>query len=232
MFGYTALTKEENMEVVKRMFQTIKSNRDLLNKDMKQYASGVKLLEEYIVEKFAVNASHATLNRNIQIDRNCMHMISGDYIYNTTFPGGYGLFESLCDEFLGKAYENFDDILSGCLESTFYKDLFEKYDEVELMQILGEFGYVYDSMMTWAKNRTMRSAPQTQEALENLSQMIPKIKLKTVHRTNSNRVTPMSIAQMTIQHIQENPGTVSEGVRKSKALFSRIFNKNKESQNR
>ena len=88
------------------------------------------------------------------------------------------------------------------------------------MQILGKFGYVYDSIKMFAKDRTIRSAPLTQEALEDLSQMIPKIKLKTVHKTDLNKVTPGNITQVTSQCIQENPGAVSEGFRKSKGLFS------------
>ena len=230
LFGFGYFSNSEQNEVLKRIVRTQTDNKQLLNLDALQYISGIRLLEEYIVEKFAVNASHETLKENVQIDYNIGFPFSVNYSFDTTFPGAYGVFETLCDKLLEKAYENFEDILSSCLNSNFYKELFEKYDEVGLMQILGEFGYVRDSIILWAKNRTIRS--ETQETLENLEQMISKINVKNVNRANSNGVTPTSIAQKSIQCMQENPGVVSEGVRKLRGVFSRNFNKNKKSQKR
>jgi len=227
LFGFRNFSNDEQTEVFKKIIRTKESNKQLLTLDGTQYLSGIKLLEEYIAERFAVNATHETLNEDIKIDNNLAYPFSGNYRFDTTFPGAYGVCETLCDQFLGKIYNNFEDVFTSCLDSSFYKDLFEKYDEVEFMQILGEFGYIYESIMEWAKNRTIRSAPQTQEALERLSQMIPKIKAKTADRTNLNEVTPETMAKKTIKSMGENPGKISEGVSSLRGLLARIFNNNK-----
>lgn len=232
LFGFKNLSDIDKNEIYKRITNTKLSNEQLSDVDSKQVASGIKLLEDYIVEKFAVKASHATLNRTIQREINARHVISGGYIFNTTFPGTYGIYETLCDELLEKAYGNFDNIQQSCLQSTFYKELFEKYDEIELIKILEKLGYVHDSVMSFGKDRTIRSVPKTQEALEDLRQMIHEIKSKTGHRSNSNRVTPEGMAEVTRRCMQENPGLVSEGVGRTTGWFSRLFDRNKGSQNR
>ena len=181
LFGMKNIDKSVTMKIAKIVFETVKNNKNILDGKPEQYIRGLYLLEEYIVEKFAVNAACYTTNSKIQIYKNCMHVISGRYMYDTSFAGGYGVFETLCDRLIEKTYRNFDTLLAECLNSTFYLDLFEKYDKVELLRILGEFGYIYDTLMMYAKDRTIRSASQTQKVLESISKNIDGIKTEHSH---------------------------------------------------
>ena len=179
LFGFSNFTEYEKRQVLKKIVKTRKNNKQLLSENTHLYLSGIRLLEEHIVEKFAISASHETLNQAIEATQYVAPSFCGNYTFTTTFNSAYGVCESLCNNFLGKTYNSFDNILLDCLDSSFYKDLFEKYDNIALMQILAKFGHIYNSIITSTKTYENHSPIQMQEILESLPQMISQIKIKS-----------------------------------------------------
>ena len=56
----------------------------------------------------------------------------------------------MCDKLILKSYGNIGNAIKAGLDDQLYTGLFEKYDKVELMKILGNFGKIKNAIYSCA----------------------------------------------------------------------------------
>lgn len=140
--------------------------------------NGLRMIEEYIVEKFAVLSSCESLNLHPILQKNLIYLPCGNYVYNTYFSSGYGVVQTILDDFLEDEYPMFDSILKECLNSKFYINLFEKYDNLKLIVFLNQLGFIYNTIMEFGKTRTCVNSSHAQKILEEMNQQTQYYKKK------------------------------------------------------
>lgn len=225
ILGLTSSNSNTVNSVLESIVLTKKQNAQKLKEGNDVYLDGLKLLEEYLVEKFSIVMMQNVKGIPEPQKVRCQHPeISGNYIYYATFDTNYGIFESLCDKFVGKTYGNLANSIKSGLSEEFFTGFFEKYDNVELMKILGNLGHIKRAIYTYAgQNQYQYDPEQIHQILDDTNVLIDNIQTKS----QSHRISPEDISAASINAAHSNPGTLSTGVRKSQGLFSRIFNKNK-----
>lgn len=187
LFGFSKMDRSSMDSVLKRILQIKEKNQDTLTLPPADYARGLLLLEEYIVQKFAVSSSQETLGRQYRKHENLRYVPSGDYTFSTYFANsGYGVFESVCDSLIYKKYSSFGQVLHSCLDDKFWMEIFDKYDEVQLMQILGNLGYVHKSVMAYSTDRTIISQSETKKCLQDAAKLISQIPRQYQNNINSH----------------------------------------------
>lgn len=224
--GILGLTSSTNANsVLESIVLTKKQNAQELKEDNDVYLDGLKLLEEYLVEKFSIVMMQNAKGIPEPQKRRCQHpKISGNYIYYATFDTNYGIFESLCDKFVGKTYGNLANSIKSGLSEKFFTGFFEKYNNVELMKILGNLGHLKRAIYAYAgQNQNQYDPEQIHVILEETDMLVDNIPT----RSQSHYISPQDISDASIRAAHTNPGNLSSGVRKSQGMFSRIFNRNK-----
>ena len=220
---------DSNENIVNSVLESIvlikRQNSKVLKEDNVIYLDGLKLLEEYLVEKFSIAMMQNAKGIPEPQKGRCQHpQISGNYIYYASFDTNYGIFESLCDKFVEKTYGNLSNSIKAGLSEEYFTGFFERYDNVELMKILGNLGHVKRAIYTYGGQSQYQYNPeQIHQILDDTNVMIDNIQT----RSRSNQISPEDISYASRNVAQNNPGILSSGVRKSQGLFSRIFNRNK-----
>ena len=110
------------------------------------------------------------------------------------------------------------------MSEEYFTGFFERYDNVELMKILGNLGYVKRAIYTYGGRSQYQYSPeQIHQILDDTNVMIDNIRARSI----SNQISPEDISYASKNVAQNNPGVLSSGVRKSQGLFLRIFNRDK-----
>ncbi len=225
ILGLTSSDSNIANSVLESIVLTKRQNAKELKEGNDVYLDGLKLLEEYLVEKFSiVMMQNAKGIPEPKKERWYNPDISGNYIVYATFDSNYGIFESLCDKFVGKTYGNLANSIKAGLSEEFFTGFFEKYDKVELMRILGNLGHIKRAIYAHAgKNQYQYNPEQIHEILDNTNVLIDNIQT----RSQSHCISPQDVLDASRNVANNNPGRLSSGVKKSQGLFSRIFNRNK-----
>ena len=211
--------------ILNQIVKTKKENRVELKEEEGVYLDGLKLLEEYLVEKFSlgmmVMAKRIPEPPKVSLKT---PPISGDYSYYSSFDTNYGIFESLCDKFVGKTYGNLTNSIKAGLSEKFFTGFFEKYDNIELMKILGNLGHIKRAIYAYAgQNQYQYNPEQIHRILDDTNELVDNIQT----RSQSHHINPEDISNAGRNVLHNNPGALSSGMRKSHGLFSRIFNRTK-----
>lgn len=157
--GYSSPKVQE--EVISNIVQIIEQNPDDLKEECGLYLDGLKLLEEYLVEKF----SQILLFRakGIPIPQRTSRKtppISGEYSYYATFQSNYGIFESLVDKLIVKTYGNITNAIKSGLSEEYFTNFFKTYDKVEFMKMLGNFGKIKCAIYSHAGQNNFNYEPK------------------------------------------------------------------------
>ena len=57
----------------------------------------------------------------------------------------YGVFETICDELVGKTFGDINTTIRAGLNEKYFETFFDRFDEKEIMTILGNLGQVFQS---------------------------------------------------------------------------------------
>lgn len=176
LFDYDAMISLDQKTIKEKILSDITTNSTLKDINPLLCLTGFKLIQEYIAEKFNTLAVSESLEKPVEMrkDRTCI--ISGDYKYNTTFHSNYGLVETICDNLFNKAYKDIFEILNMCLNSTFYINLFAKYDNEELIKILEDFGKIYNMLDRYSTKKEVTNIEEAKKVLGELTQKVASIK--------------------------------------------------------
>ncbi len=188
--------RNNNKDKIKELIvYTREDNSKVLQEESIVYFDGLKLIEEYLVEKFSIGMLQITKGVQPQVKEYTAPIIFGDYKFKSTFGSLYGVFETLCDKLILKAYGNIGNAIKTGLDNGLYTGLFEKYDKVELMKILGNFGKIKNAIYSFAgygrdkEQYTRQYTPEeVKKLIEDTEVMTDKIQVKGVqHPGNSGR---------------------------------------------
>ena len=223
ILGLTSNNKDIVNRILESLVSTKKQNSEVLQEDTVIYLDGLNLLEEYLVEKFSIAMLQNAKGIPEPKKERCQHQkISGNYIYYATFDTNYGIFESLCDKFVGKTYGNLSNSIKASLSEEYFTGFFEKYDNVELMKILGNLGHIKRAIYSYAghdKSRSTYAPEQIHQILDDTNGMIDNIQT----RSKSCQISPEDISNASRNIVQSKPGNLSNGVEAIKGLIPRIF---------
>lgn len=168
LMGMRSYEKTDIDEKVLRHIVEIKNKYPSeLNESMHTYLSGFSCLEEYLVEKFA--QSMQFLCKRIDVPRKQNYScppICGDYSYWSTMDTKYGIFETICDELVGKAFGDLSTTIRAGLNEEYFGAFFEKFDEKEIMKILGNLGKLFQSIMNYSGNSRSQYNEYSQEEIK------------------------------------------------------------------
>ncbi len=177
-------------KINEQIVYTRRENLDVLQEEALVYLEGLKLIEEYLVEKFSIGMTQNIKDiimpkyKGVQVPK-----ISGNYTFETTFANKYGIFETLCDKLVTKAYGNLGNTIKAGLDEKIFIGLFEKYDKVELMKILGNLGKIKNAIYSYAGYESSREGYTPEEVhklLNETNEMIDNIQLKEVQQNNNS----------------------------------------------
>ena len=195
LLGIRNNNKQSIDKIKELIVYTREDNSKVLQEESIVYLDGLKLIEEYLVEKFSIGMLQITKGVQPQVKEYTAPIIFGDYKFKSTFGSLYGVFETLCDKLILKAYGNIGNAIKTGLDNGLYTGLFEKYDKVELMKILGNFGKIKNAIYSFAgygrdkEQYTRQYTPEeVKKLIEDTEVMIDKIQVKGVqHPGNSGR---------------------------------------------
>ena len=117
------------------------------------YLLGMQCLEEYLVETFAQEMLFKC--RGIEKSQKRQFTCPGicaDYIYESTSKSKYGIFETIGEELVLKTFGNIDTAIVLGLKEKYFESFFKKFNEKEIMMILGNLGKVYQAIMIYTGN--------------------------------------------------------------------------------
>lgn len=195
LLGIRNSNKQTIDKIKELIVYTREDNSKVLQEESIVYKDGLKLIEEYLVEKFSIGMLQITKGVQPQVKEYTASEIFGDYKFKSTFGSLYGVFETLCDKLILKAYGYIGNAIKAGLDNRLYTGLFEKYDKVELMKILGNLGKIKNAIYSFAgygRDKEQYTRPYTPEEVKKLIEdtevMIDKIQVKGVqHPGNSGR---------------------------------------------
>ncbi len=148
--------------------------------------AGFKLLQEYIVEKFSVLVASDSLNKKIEVNPNSVGKFSGCYTFSSTFGNSYGLYESICDELINKTYPNIIDMFKDCLNSNFYINLLNNYEEESIFRFMEKMGDFYNKSLAYTEKNIIPNENEVKEKIEYLKELVKNIKVTNVVKKEDN----------------------------------------------
>ena len=105
MTSYERTDLEE--KVLKHIVKIKNKHSNELTESIYTYLSGFSCLEEYLVEKFAQSMQVLCKKINVLKKQNySCPQICADYSYWSTMNTKYGIFETICDELIGKTFRD------------------------------------------------------------------------------------------------------------------------------
>lgn len=190
LLGLADSSEEVIQSVLNSIVNNKRSHSNELLEDNGIYLDGLKLLEEYLVEKFSIAMMQNAKGVPEPQKQKCQHPgISGDYIYMASFDSNYGIFESLCDKLIYKTFGNLPDTLKAGFSEKYFTEFFDKYDNVELMKILGNLGNVKRAIYAFAGQNDLQYNPNDiAQILRDTNDMIDSIQIKQENRISSTTV--------------------------------------------
>lgn len=225
ILGLTSSNKDIVNRILESLVSTKRQNSKVLQEDNGIYLDGLILLEEYLVEKFSIAILQNAKGIPEPKKQRCQHpKISGNYIYYTTFDTNYGIFESLCDKFVGKTYGNLSNSIKAGLSEEYFTGFFEKYDNIELMKILGNLGHIKRAIYSYAghdKSQSTYAPEQIHQILDDTSGMIDNIQT----RSKSYQISPEDISDASRNIVLNKQGSLSNSIEEIQGLISRKFNR-------
>lgn len=220
ILGLTDSSKETVESVLSSIVNTRRNHSNELSSDAKIYLEGLKLLEEYLVEKFSIAMMQKVKGIPEPKKERCQHPgISGNYIYMASFDTNYGIFESLCDKLVGKTFGNLSNTLNAGISEKYFTEFFNKYDNVELMKILGNLGQVKRAIYSYAgQNNAQYNSNDIAQILRDTNSMIEAIQVNQEYSIN-----PTTINALTTDTMNKKTGKLSIALENAKNFFSKIF---------
>ena len=192
LMGMSSYNSEDLDErIFKHLIELKKKYPNELTESINTYLSGCSCLEEYLVEKFAQLMQSMCKGINIPLKRSysCPDICS-DYKYYSSLESKYGIFETICDELAGKTFGDLTTVIRAGLEEGYFERFFSKFNDVEIMRILGNLGKVYQSIMNFSghsRSEFVSYSPEDiKQALVETEQLVRTIKPRIL-KTNSQR---------------------------------------------
>ena len=189
MTSYVRTDLEE--KVLKHIVEIKNKHPNKLTEIMHTYLSDLSCLEEYLVEKFA--QAMQFLCKKIDVPKKQNYTcppICADYSYWSTMNTKYGIFETICDELVGKTFGDINTTIRSGLNEKYFETFFDRFDEKEIMTILGNLGQVFQSIMNYSGNTrsqyNQNSPSKIKQTLVDTEQLVRNIKPK-VQEINSHR---------------------------------------------
>lgn len=192
LMGMTSYERADLKEkVLKHIFEIKKKHPKELTESTYTYLSGFSCLEEYLVEKFAQSMQVQCKKINVPKKQNySCPSICADYSYWSTIDTKYGIFETICDELAGKTFGDLSTTIRAGLNEKYFGTFFDRFDEKEIMTILGNLGQVFQSIMNYAGNSISQyneySPYKIKQTLVDTEQLVKNIQPK-VQEINSHR---------------------------------------------
>ena len=218
LMGITYLSKEKQDAVFNKIVNTIKANENILSENATVYLEGLRLLEEYLVEKFSFCMLENAKRMPIPQKRYGLSnpSICGNYTYDATFDTNYAIFESLGDKLITKTFGSSNKAIRAGLSENFFTSFFEKYNNVEIMKILENLGHIKLAIYArGGQNNYVYDPNEINKRLVETNSMIDAIQPEILNQ----------ISATARQTMERKPGEISTAVREKKGLFSRIINK-------
>ena len=185
LMGITYSSQGTQDKILNMIVNAKKANEKVLNEDVVVYFEGLKLLEEYLVEKF----SFCMLENAKRIPVPQMKYglsnpsICGSYTYNATFDTNYAIIESLGDKLVNKAFGSSNKAIREGMAEKYFTTFFEKYDNIEFMKILGNLGHIKLAIYSRAgQNDYVYNPNEIQQKLHEADSMIDIIQPKIVRQ--------------------------------------------------
>lgn len=192
LMGMTSYERADLEEkVLKHIVEIKKKHPNELTESIHTYLSGFSCLEEYLVEKFAQSMQVQCKKINVPKKQNySCPSICADYNYWSTIDTKYGIFETICDELAGKTFGDLSTTIRAGLNEKYFGTFFDRFDEKEIMTILGNLGQVFQSIMNYAGNSISQyneySPYKIKQTLVDTEQLVKNIQPK-VQEINSHR---------------------------------------------
>ena len=192
LMGMTSYERTDLEEKVLKHIVEIKNKHpNELTESTHTYLSGFSCLEEYLVEKFAQGMQFLCKGINVPKKQNySCPPICADYSYWSTMNTKYGIFETICDELVGKTFGDINTTIRAGLNEKYFETFFDRFDEKEIMTILGNLGQVFQSIMNYSGNTRSQynqySPSKIKQTLVDTEQLVRNIKPK-VQEINSHR---------------------------------------------
>ena len=181
LFNYPLMSQKEIRELRNKQMQVainVPSSSHYLEPNPNLAMAGYKMLHEYICEKFSSIAANSFFHQKPTRKYNQTGDICGEnYKFNTTFDGNYGLIESVCDEFFSKYYSSVLDILKECLNNSFYLQLYDKYNEIDVFRFLENLGRLYNVFDSYHEGVTMFPKESSIKVMQILNKLAHNAKL-------------------------------------------------------
>lgn len=189
MASYERADLEE--KVLKHIVEIKKKHPNELTESIYTYLSGFSCLEEYLVEKFAQSMQALCKKINVPKKQNySCSSICADYSYWSTTNSKYGIFETICDELVGKTFGDLSATIRAGLNEKYFGTFFDRFDEKEIMTILGNLGQVFQSLMNYSGHSKSQyneySPDKIKQTLVDTEQLVKNIQPK-VQKINSHR---------------------------------------------
>lgn len=181
LMGMTSYEREDLEEKVLKHIVAIKNKYpDELSESIYTYLSGFSCLEEWLVEKFAQMSQN--MCKKIPVPSKKKYScpdICGDYKYWSSMNTKYGIFEGMCDTLVAKSFGDLATAIRSGLSEDFFGSFFEKFEEKEIMTILGNFGKVYQAIMNYSghsRNQYGQYSPESiKKVLVDTEQLVQRI---------------------------------------------------------
>lgn len=192
LMGMTSYERTDLEEKVLKHIVEIKNKHpNELTESTHTYLSGFSCLEEYLVEKFAQGMQFLCKGINVPKKQNySCPPICADYSYWSTMNTKYGIFETICDELVSKTFGNLSTAIRSGLNEEYFGTFFDRFDEKEIMAILGNLGQVFQLIMNYSGNSrpqySQYSPDKIKQTLVNTEQLVKNIQPK-VQEINSHR---------------------------------------------
>lgn len=192
LMGMTSYERADLEEkVLKHIVEIKKKHPNELTESKHTYLSGFSCLEEYLVEKFAQSMQVLCKKINVPKKQNCScPPICADYSYWSTMKSKYGIFETICDELVGKTFGDLSTTIRAGLNEKYFGTFFDRFDEKEIMTILGNLGQVFQSIMNYSGNSRSQyneySPDKIKQTLVDTEQLVKNMQPK-VQEINSHR---------------------------------------------
>ncbi len=192
LMGMTSYERTDLEEKVLKHIVEIKNKHpNELTESMHTYLSGFSCLEEYLVEKFA--QAMQFLCKKIDVPKKQNYScppICADYSYWSTMNTKYGIFETICDELVGKTFGDLSTTIQAGLNEKYFGTFFDRFDDKEIMTILGNLGQIFQSIMNYSGNSRSQyneySPDKIKQTLVDTEQLVKNIQPK-VQEINSHR---------------------------------------------
>ena len=184
LMGLASYEKTDLEEkVLKHIVETKNKHPNELTENTHTYLSGLSCLEEYLVEKFAQSMQVLCKKINIPEKQNySCPPICADYSYWSTMNTKYGIFETICDELVGKTFGDLSTTIRAGLNEKYFETFFDKFDEKEIMTLLGNLGQIFQAIINYSGNSRVQynqySPSEIKQTLVDTKQLVKNIKPK------------------------------------------------------